>query len=123
LLEYEAMKGKFEETLAKLNQTEEEKQGKIQELAQKELVRMRFEMQTEDLSSFIGITLKESLQVKQDELNQLVLKNSELSDLVEEGKKAAEERDKFKNDVDRVKEELNVTRGEYLTIKKEKDKM
>jgi hypothetical protein len=29
LLEYEVMKAKFEETLAKLNQTEEEKQGKI----------------------------------------------------------------------------------------------
>jgi hypothetical protein len=29
----------------------------------------------------------------------------------------------MKADVERVKEELTVTRGEYLTIKKEKDKM
>ena len=53
----------------------------------------------------------------------MTLKNAELSDLVEEGKQAALDRDKMKADVERAKEELTVTRGEYLTIKKEKDKM
>jgi uncharacterized protein (DUF3084 family) len=80
-------------------------------------------MQSEDLNSKINLTLDDVLRDKQNQLNSLTLQNAQLSEQVEEGKAAMEERDKLKTELESTKEELKVTRGDYITAKKEKEKM
>lgn len=83
----------------------------------------RLEMATEDVTSYMTLTLNETLQRLKDENSDNQIKISSLTDQVIEGKEAMEERDKVREESTTLKEELKLQRSEYLTQKKEKEKL